>query len=196
MAVASGDIVRVDVRATFDGTQRIQNTFHLRNDGASTAEADVITDMVETLEALYTLLSAVLHVLMVVNDIRIVNVTQSSDVGTGLFVDTTPGTITGNVAPQNAFSLNLTTARLNSLGRKFFGPITSTQFTQNGVINAAPLVALANVGSDMIALQVQTNSNWRYGIIASFDGVFLPFDSFSVTPTVTTQRRRRIGVGI
>lgn len=196
MAVAAADVVRADVRMNFSSNQRIQNTFHLRNDGASQAEADVVDDMVEILEALYVILAAILNIVLVVQDIRIINVSAGTDVGTGLFVDTTPGTVTTVSVPQNSVSLNLSTARLNVVGRKFFGPIGSAQFSQNGIIGAGTLTALGNAGDDMIALQVATNSNWRFGVIASFDSVFLPFQSFSVTPTITTQRRRRIGVGI
>lgn len=198
MAVGAGDVVRVDVRGIFGGVTAIQNTFHLRNDGAATDEADVVDDMVEILEAAYALVSLLLKTLLVINDIRVINVTDNSDVGTGLFVDTTPGTDSGGqTVPQNAAGLILDTQRLASKGRKFIGPLATSQYSNTGLLVAAAVLDLADLGDYMVVARVATNSTWRFGIQSTLVGVgFLPFVSYGVSPTVVTQRRRRIGVGI
>lgn len=196
MAVSPGDVIRCDVRGSFNAVTAVQNTWFLRNDGASVDEADTIDDVIELLEGLYTLIGAILNVLWVINNVRVINVTDESDVGIGTFVDTTPGTLSATAAPQNSFGLILDTTRLASKGRKFFGPAAANNFTQGGIVGATALAALADVGDEVIVAQVATNSTWRYGVMSTLDGVgFLPFVGYGISPTIVTQRRRRIGVG-
>jgi hypothetical protein len=197
MAVGAGDIVRADVRGIFNGVTAVQNSFHLRNDGTSVDEADAVDDIVELLEALYTLLSAFLNTLWVIQNIRVINESDNSDVGIGTFVDTTPGNDSQEAVPQNAYGLILDTQRLASKGRKFFGPASGLGWTTGGLLNVDSVADLADMGDYMIVAQVATNSTWRFGILSTLDGVgFLPFIGYGISPTIVTQRRRRIGVGI
>jgi len=195
MAVGAGDIVRVDVRGIWNATSAVQNTFHLQNAGSNIDEADAVDDLVAVLEALYALIGSILHTLLVIQDIRVINVSDDTDVGIGLFVDDTPGTAGGNSVLQNAYGLSLDTARLNVRGRKFFGPVVQSQISQSGVIGSAAILGLADVGDYMTAPRAATNTTWRFGVIASSDSTFLPFLNYSISPTVVTQRRRRLGVG-
>jgi len=195
MAVGGGDVARVDVRGLYNNATTVQNTFHLQNTGTSVDEADAVDDLVEILEALYVLLATSLQVLLVIRDIRAINVTDDTDIGIGLFVDDTPGTGTGDVVPQNAYGISFDTARLNVRGRKFFGPVIPGRIDPNGVIGSAAILELADVGDYMIASRSATNTTWRFGVIASSDGAFLPFLNYGISPTVVTQRRRRVGVG-
>lgn len=195
MSVGAGDVVRADVRGTWNATSAVQNTFHLQNTATAVDEADAIDDLVSILEALYVLLSNYLNILYVIDDIRAINETQSTDVGVGLFVDPTPGTQSSSAVLQNAWGLSLDTARLNVRGRKFFGPATPNGYAQSGVLVANAILAMADVGDYMIAPRPATNSTWRFGVIASSDGAFLPFTNYGISPTVVTQRRRRLGVG-
>lgn len=198
MAVGAGDVVRADAKFFYGSITSVQNVFHLRNEGASVDEADAVDDMVQLLEALYALIGAILSTLLVLQEIRVINVTDGTDVGTGLFVDDTPGTVVNPAgAPQNCFGLVLDTARLASKGRKFFGPAHATNFGSTGIIGAGALLALADVGDYMIVAQAATNRTWRFGLQSTLAGVgFQPFLSYGISPTVVTQRRRRVGVGI
>lgn len=196
MAVVPSDVLRVTVEGIGASGQDLQNVFHLRNEGGTVSDAFAIDDMVEVLEALYTLLAAVLSTLLVIRDIRALNVTQSTDVGLGLFVDDTPGTnVTDVMPPQNSMGITLSTVRLGVRGRKFFGLVADDQANNEGVVSAAALLDMADVGDHMTALQVATNTSWAYGVNASFDGVWLPFVGYVIPLTVVTQRRRRRGVG-
>lgn len=197
MTVQNTDVLRADARFLFNSATAVQNVFHLRNDGAAIAEADALDDIVELLEALYVLIGGILKTLQVLQDVRVINITQDTDVGLGTFVDTTPGTVTTEAVPQNAFGLILDTPRLASKGRKFFGPVTDLNYNEGGIIGAGALAAMGNVGDYMIVQQVATNNAWRFGVQSTLAGVgFLPFVGYGISPTVVTQRRRRIGVGI
>lgn len=198
MAVGTSDVARVDIKGLWNGVTAVQNVWYLRNDGTSVDEADAIDDFVEVLEAIYQLLNNVLNILWVIQQVRAINITDSSDIGTGFFVDVTPGTLTGaQVAPQTAAGLILDTQRLASKGRKFFGPLQPSNFGNSGLLTAGTVTALANVGDECIIPQVATNSTWRLGIMSTLVGVgFLPFVGYGVSPSAVTQRRRRVGVGI
>jgi len=197
MAVGSGDVCRASVQGLFGSVTRIDNVWHIRNDGGSVAEADALDDIVSVLEALYALIGAILQTAWVIQNIRVINVTDDTDVGDGQFVDNTPGTSgLATFPPQNAYGMAFSTARLRVRGRKFFGPALEGMAVDTGVLHATAISALADVGDFVTTLQVEANSNWRLGVIASSDGVFLPFLSYSISPTIVTQRRRRVGVGI
>lgn len=196
MLVNLNDIVRVTVHGLGLDGQAIQNSYTMRNVGGNVVAASALEDFVDILEDLYALLSAFLSIGLVIQKITAINLTQQLDVGTGVFVDSTPGTNSSTVfPPQCAMGLNLSTDRLRVRGRKFFGLVTEDAADNAGVLTAAAILDLADVGNWMTANRVGINSTWQFGVKATSDGVFLPFTSYSVPVTVVTQRRRRRGVG-
>lgn len=197
MSVTTNDVVRVTVHGNFNSLIAIQNVWYLRNDGGLLADEEALEDFVEILEALYTLLAAILSTLLVIERIRAINLTQDTDVGQDLFVDDTPGTDSGTSgAPQVCYGINFATERLGSFGRKFFGPALEANLGTTGVLDAEALGDLADVGDFATSVQVATHSTWSIGILSTVTLGFLPFTSYSITPTGTTQRRRRLNVGI
>lgn len=197
MTVEGGDVLRCTVEMHYESFGAIQNVYHMRNDGGNISDALAIADVVEALEALMGVIAAIIAVLQVVDGVRIINATTSTDVGFGVFVDTTPFTGVGEVLPtQVAGGLNLTTTRLSVGGRKYFGAGAAGLVTDGGIIEAASLTILALAGVAMTSLFAATNNDWRWGVIASLDGVFLPFQSYSIPTMAIIQRRRRLGVGI
>lgn len=197
MTVLSLDVIRATVEMEFESLGAIQNVFHLQNVSGDKSELNVIDDTVEVLEALYLLIATVIAVLQVVNGIRIINVTQLTDVGYGSFVDNTPFTgVSTAAALQSCVGLNLSTVRPVVGGRKYFGACGDGVNSGGGILNAGILTALGLAGEFMTENQVATYSTWRFGVIASLDGVFVPFVGYSMPLMMTVQRRRRTGVGI
>jgi len=175
----------------------IQNVYHLRNFGATVTDEEALSDVIEILEALALLIVGVINVLQVVDGVRVVNVTAGEDVGFGTFTDDTPYTAAGLVLPtQVAAGLNLTTERLGVVGRKFFGVGSVSLINAGGIIQNDRLTELALAGEYLISLQVATETDWRFGVVASLDGEFLPFAGYSIPTMAIIQRRRRLGVGI
>lgn len=197
MTVAGGDVLRCTVEMHYETFGAIQNVYHLRNDGAQVSDTQAIADIIEALETLMVIITGICAVLQVVDGVRIINATTLSDVGFGTFVDDTPFTGTGLIFPtQVAAGLNLTTSRLNVVGRKYFGAVATGVLENGGIIASASLAVLALAGDEMTALFEAVNSDWRYGVIATLDSVFLPFQSYSMPTMAIIQRRRRLGVGI
>lgn len=197
MTVQVNDIVRAEVQGNLANVGRLDNTFYLRNVDSAISEAAAIDDIVEVLESLYVLLAALLTTYYTVIGVRGVNVTQELDVGYGLFTDTTPGTSPGpSMIPQAAYVLTLVTPRLGAQGRKFFGPVLEDVVDNTGLINAAVLSGLGDVGDLMSDTVVATATSWEFGVVSSVDDVWLPFTSYSIPLYIGSQRRRKAGVGI
>ena len=196
MTVLLNDVVRATVEGEGASGQDLQNVYHIRNVNVAVTDAVAITDLITLLEALYTLLSAVLSTALVIRGVKFINFTQQADIGTGLFVDDTPGTNVGAILPpQIAAGLTLTTSRLSVRGRKYFGLLCEPEVDGLGVLTPSALLDLVDVGDVMTANQVEAGTTWQFGVHASFDAAWLPFLSFSTTTTAVTQRRRRRGVG-
>ncbi len=190
------DVIKATVEGQWNSQQDFQNVYHLQYTGATITDAAAIASIIVFLEALMTLLDTALNVLYVVRDVRFLNVTQAADMGLGLFADATPGVGVGNaLPPQNALGITLSTVRLNVRGRKFFGGFDEDIADEDGVLTGTMILELADVGDLMTTQQFGAGGAFDFGVIASFDGVFLPFLSYTIPTTVVTQRRRRLGVG-
>lgn len=197
MTVAVGDICRATLEMQYKDLGAIQNVFHLRNVDTTLSDEEGLDDVVEILEDICVLLTLVIAALQVVSGVRVINVTQDSDLGFGQFVDDTPFTGTGNILPkQAAMGMNFYTSRLGVVGRKFWGAASIAVNEDAGSIAAASLAILGTAADDMSDQIVATNSIWEFGVIASLDAAWLPFTSYSLPTTMVTQRRRRTGVGI
>jgi len=197
MTVGLSDIARVTVVGSNNGLAGVQNVYQLRNVGSDVSEADALDDIVDVLEALYALLTDVLSVLYVISEIRAINQTDNSDIGAGVFADTTPGVDAGNRhPPQMAYVMSFLTGNLSSRGRKYFGPAMTGDADTQGLLSAGTLLDLADVGDYMTAQQVATNTTWEFGVFSSVGNVWRPFTGYSISLRLGVQRRRKIGVGI
>lgn len=197
MTVQLGDVIVATARGTNNGLAAVQNTFQVRNTGSAAAEADVLDDVISFLEAVYTAIGAILTTLYTINDIRVINFTQNSDIGIGTFTDTTPGTDAGNRhPPQLAYVLTLKTANLSVRGRKFFGPAMTGDADTNGLLGGATLLALADAGDVMTAPFVGATTTLEPGVMGSNPALWRPFTTYAVSLRLGVQRRRKIGVGI
>lgn len=198
MAVQPNDILRVTFLGAYDDQDDIQNVFTMQYQGiAAAAEADVLTDLIAVLEALYTILAPIIAALTAFDGIRVINQSQNSDVGTGPFVTLSSGSAGSDSSPlQVCYGVTLRTVDLSVRGRKFFGPPAEGLLGLAGVLAGGTTVPLANAIVHLITQQTAPSTRpYRYGVIRGVDGVFLPFTSGSVSGNVVTQRRRRQGVG-
>lgn len=196
MALATGDIVRADVIADYNAGSDIVNTYHFRLTTGGMAESAAVDRIIEIMESIYAVIGAILPLLYTIRNIRIVNVTQGTDVGNGNIADTTPGAVTGDTQGlQCAFGVSLGTSRLRVRGRKFLGPVCESQVADEGLVTSGPLLDLVDYAAILTAPIVVTGSTWQAGVIATSDSAWLPFISATISPTVVTQRRRRLGVG-
>lgn len=197
MAVAVDDILRATLEMEYAGKGAIQNVFHMRNVGVSVTDEEGLDDVVELLEDICVLITLVIAAVQVVQGVRVINLTQDTDLGFGQFVDDTPFTGTGTILPKQAcLGMNFYTARLGVVGRKFWGAPSTAGNQDAGTVAAATLAILGTAAEDMSDVMVATNSEYEFGVVATLDAAWLPFTSYSLPTTMITQRRRRTGVGI
>jgi len=197
MTVQIGDIMVATARGQNNAFGAVQNVFQVRNTGSAVAEADALDDVIAFLEAIYTALGAILSTVHVINDIRVTNRTQNSDVGIGVFADTTPGSDSGTRhPPQMSYVLTLKTANLSVRGRKFFGPATIADADSNGLVGGTALLALADAGDLMTQPYVGANTTLEPGVQGSSPVLWRPFTTYAVSLRMGVQRRRKYGVGI
>lgn len=197
MAVNSDEVVRATLEMHYESFGAIQNVFYMQNVGATVPNSYAVADIIEMLETLCDIIQAVIAVLQIVDGVRIVNVTSLADVGYGTFVDPTPFEGAGTIFPtQCAVGLNLTTSRLNVNGRKYFGALAIAALSSGGLLTSTALTPLALAGDEMTEQFDATYTEWRYGVVATLDSVFLPFQNYTIPTMAIIQRRRRLGVGI
>jgi len=197
MAVNQNDVIRADAIMELPTGTQLMNVFQVQYTGvASLDEAVVFDDIAEILERVFSILAALLNLAHTFERIRMVNLTQNSDVGDGGWPTLTAGTSVGSRMPQQvAAAITYRTADLGVVGRKFFGPMTESEYDINGAFTAGTITALTGAAAQMIVDQLVGLRPYRFGVIRTFDGVFLPFESASLSTYAGTQRRRRVNVG-
>ena len=197
MAVNEGDIVRADHRMLYQGTNELFNIYQLRlADGGPISDADALDD----LEAIFTALIALVRLMQasgIVHDIvRFVNRTLNQDIGISIANVGVAGSIGQNTQPlQVAYGLTLNTTLLSVRGRKFIPGTTITGVPAGGTVSAGTIALLADVGDYLTDQHVVNGRTWEFGVTSVSTGIFRYFDSYGVSSTAVTQRRRRIGVG-
>lgn len=200
MTVLIGDVVRATQEMHYGTHGEIQNVYHLQNITDNLTDEAALEDIIEILEDLAVVLAAVIALAQVVDGVRAINLTQSTDIGFGLFVDDTPYTGAGQITPlQDAVGINLHTGILGVFGRKYFGAIPVGVAGDGGLVESGSLAVLATAGGYMSSRWSATHSQWDMGVVRSkvgFEGDFEYFNAYSLPTTVITQRRRRAGVGI
>jgi len=197
MTVQVGDVLVATVRGTNNALGATQNVFQFRNVGSAVAEADALDDVITLLESIYGALGAILSTLHVIQDVRVINRTQNSDVGIGTFTDNTPGTDAGNRhPPQMSYVLTLKTANLSVRGRKFFGPCMTGDADTNGLLGGATLLALADAGDILTDHFFGVSTDLEPGVQGSNPNIWRPFSSFAVSLRMGVRRSRKFGVGI
>lgn len=197
MTVQNNDVLRVDIGQTLPATNNMLNVYHMRlQAGGPVAEADVLTDLAVILQALANLIKVIQSTQLVYDIIKIINKTQSNEVGVLTTLLGQTGSLGADAEPaQIAYGITLSTTRLASVGRKFVPGTEESGNVNGGLLIAARIVSLGLIVTHLTAQQVNAGRTYEYGIDSVPALAFLPFQTGSITPTMVTQRRRRIGVG-
>lgn len=198
MAVNAGDIIGATVLSRFNNVSDVQNVYTVRVLSAvTTEEADVLEDLIDLFEALYTILAPIISVLTTFNGIRAVNRSALTDIGVADFSALTVGSAGGDsMPPQCCTGVTLYVPTLGRFGRKFIGVPSETNAGAAGLLAAGTITVAASFAAELLENQVAASGNvYQFGIGQDDGSDFLQFTSAAVTPTVVTQRRRRAGVG-
>lgn len=202
-SVTEGTILRVVASLLFPDDVIMQNVFHvvLTSVVGDNDASDVVTDLVEYVEDIYTELNALISADVDASDIKVYEYDSVDDdwdeIGTDAWSDTFAGT--GHKLPHGAAGLILLrTLDPDVTGKKFFGGFVVG--VMNGTsLGAGQLADLALAAAEIVSSFVATTTSNVYtpGVWSVAQNNFRAFNgSYTVNAVPGYQRRRKPGVGI
>ena len=197
MSVEQDDILEVAVTFANDVSGDQMNRFQLRKeDVGSASEADVLDDIADILETIYTIIVSMISLRNVLQDVRVYNVTQDVLVGNtdaGTFIGGTganPPSAQG-VAFQTYFPTDVPRVVLS----KYWPSVVQASITGEGLVSAARIANLTTICNLMVADFVEANGTYRYGYLSPKTLSFVVPEEFVVPAIPAYQRRRKPGRG-
>lgn len=202
MAVPTDAILRVVISLLAPESVIMQNVFYtlFKNTGGSDDEADVIDDLVDWAEDIYTNLNvymdADVELSLLQVYLRDVVGGDWDEVGIGSLTDAFAGSV--DMLPHGAAAVvHAKTTNPDRQGSKFFGGFSET--AQNNSNLVGPLVtALIAAGADWVTdfVGAASGSTFDPGVWSPTDEVFYSFSgTIDISNYMGYQRRRKPGVG-
>lgn len=191
------DVLRVDVIGDFDGTDELINVYQVRQTNvAALSDAEVLEDLKDFFEALYTIFQAVFTILTVYRRVKVFNVTTNTLIGELAFDTVVQGTQTGDPgAPGICVVANFNTQVPRVILRKFIGPVAEANLDGNGRLSPTATNAVFNGGLTLLSDIIGTFGSYRYGYLSSKTLAFEQPTIVSVENIPGYQRRRKQGRG-
>lgn len=197
MTINAGDILEIDARMEFDGSEDVINNYQiLMGSISSPDEQDVIDDILAWLETLYVIFQGVQTIKLFFRDVRIFNKTLDELVG--LFA--WPTLVTGQsneppLPPGVAGLVQFNTVVPRVLLRKYIGGWVEETLSASGQWTLAETAKLATFGTLCASPQATPNASWVYGYDSPKTASFVTPTSSVATSIPAYQRRRRQGRG-
>ncbi len=195
MALNDGDIVRITSKMEWVGSD-IQNVWHVKYAGPVVSDAQAVTDISNSQNAIYSLINGRVNGAIQYTTIAVWNITQDRPMGEVSWPTLTAGAGIGQMSPVQCAPLTLfNTDVARSQGRKYWPPFSEGDIDGGGVLAAG---AVSDLLSAIIAILIDapvgggviTYGNWNETLqrfAAWVTGVVVDF--------VKTQRRRYAGSG-
>lgn len=198
MAVNPLDVITITAKMIQAG-QAVRNVFQVIHAGVSSvAESAVYTALSDWLDDAYGVLQPGLTDELSFETIEAVNTTQGTPIDEAAWPTLTVGGASANQAEplQVAALVRFPTNYLGSQGRKYIGGLTEGQLEDNGIVSTGTLGGLATFGADVVAGFAVTGNDFVPGVDNPTLARFAAFTGAIVNDVVSTQRRRKQGVGI
>lgn len=195
MTVVSGDIIRVTAKMTISGGD-FQNVYHARTGGGPVSDADVLTGMLNAMNASYNWIDDALPTALFFTTVAVWNVTQDAPLGEDDWPTLVNGLATGDIAPyQTSYLVRFGTLAPRSQGRKYLPPFAESFLTSAGEVSAAAVGHAANYANALVG-DVDLGT-WQYvfGNWSPSIPRFAPWVSSTADNVLRTQRRRVLGYG-
>jgi hypothetical protein len=203
MTVAANATLRAVWQMLLPDSVILQNVFYtlFEADGTSDDEADVVLDLVEWMETIFTNLVSGMDSDVIVQEmiayVRDVAGGDWDEIGTGV-PDITP-TGAGSMAPHGVAALqHARSTDPDVSGHKYFGGLPDDSVTDSD-LSGGLITAIVLAGADWVTAFTGTDtaSGFIPGVWSPTNLAFFPFNGVFVTNgQVAYQRRRKPGVGI
>lgn len=196
MTIQIGDVIRIQSRMLRNGTDAVQNVWHVRHDsGAPVVDATWVANVAALIDAQFKLIDTAFGLNITSLDMLFFNVTQAVTLPDGTWATFTGGqAVTDTSSPQVSPMVFWRTGAARVIGRKFLPPMTEAQIS-DGVIAGGTLAALATFAANFIGSLIISQGNVSFGTYNGLLAVFNAYASGLVPIDTRTQRRRRTGVG-
>lgn len=196
MTIQIGDVIRVQARMLRNGTDAIQNVYHVRHDsGAPVVDATWVANVSALIDAEMQLLNAQLSTNITSLDLLFFNITQDVTLPDGSWATFSGGgSVSEPNAPQVSAEVFWRTGAARVIGRKFLPPFTEAN-NNDGVWGSTLLALLATFAVNFIGSIIISQGNVSFGTFKAIGAVFNAYASGLVPVDARTQRRRRTGVG-
>lgn len=187
-----GDILEVVASMVFGTSIQMQNVYHVRVESAGTSDDDVLEDMGEYLESIYSEVNSSFPNDLVYDEFSAKNLTIDFDFGLGAWPSLTQGAGADAYLPtQTSPYVNVRTYSPGHQGRKFFPPFTEGGWAEGGWISAV-LTDLADAAAAAYTQFVSSNGHTYTPVIKEADSLSWNLPREIVIPALAgTQRRRR-----
>jgi len=197
MSVLSGEVIRVDLIAEFDGAEDVINVFQLAESGVDfTDNADVLDDIILWATALVTVLKSIITTFQFFQRIRVQNISTGEVIGERNFATPIQGTGAANVIPSQCAVVTVLKTGIPHVNlRKFWGVTSTAAMNSNGDITAPTLAVEASAAAFLMTPFVATMATWVYGYLSPKTASYVIPNSVVISNKFATQRRRREGVG-
>lgn len=197
MTITQNDVLQVAARIETQEGDDVVNVFQFKYASVPTiTDTQGIDDVIEFLEALYTIYRVVIPILSVFRDLWVRNMTTLTNYGVFPWATLVNGGAAGNDLPPGVASMiSFPTGKSRVTLRKYLGNNAVSQMTLEGRWIAAHLVITANVAALMVVPYVATNGTWAYGYTSPIIPGWIAPDTALILDVPSYQRRRRQGRG-
>lgn len=196
MTVQINDVLSVRAKQLLD-TERIMNTFYVKNTGGSSVnDSGALTGIQNWVHSIWNPNLGQLSTEWFSDTIQVYNVTQDAPLGEIAWGSALQGTNTNDSLPyQIAALVTFPTGVKRSLGKKYFAGFTEAGTDGAGIITSGLGGALANMAAAIMTGITAGTTTFTIGNYQLDLGVFVPYISALVETLLSTQRRRKPGVG-
>lgn len=197
MANLQFDVIEFAVIHVNDGVDQQVNVFQFqKTDAIPTTDADLLVDVAQVVQAIYTLLATLITIRNVLSDVVVRNVTQGLLVGSTDGGSYNGGTAGGDQWPNGATAMTFFKTNVPRVILKKFWPAGIVLgLSPGGNPEASWLAGMASVAGLMLVPFVEANTTLQYGYLSPKTlGWEVPLTGH-VPLIMSYQRRRKAGTG-
>lgn len=196
MSIQIGDVIRIQARMLRNGTDAVQNVYHVEHDtGSPVTDADWVDDVSALIDAEMFDLKGKIALNITSLDLLFFNVTQDVTLPDGSWDTFTVGADTEDPnPPQVSAEVFWRTGAARVIGRKFLPPMGEAS-QDDGVWTSSLLALLVTFAANFIGSIIISQGNVIFGVFNATTATFNAYASGFAPIDSRTQRRRRTGVG-
>lgn len=196
MSIQINDVIRIQARMLRNGTDAVQNVYHvLHETGSPVTDATWVANVSALIDAEMFAMRTAIAANITSLDLLFFNVTQDVTLPDGAWATFTGGTSAGEAnPPQVSAEIFWRTGAARVIGRKFLPPMTEPDCI-DGKWGAPLLALLATFAANLIGSIITSQGNVLFGTLNAISATFNAYASGFVPIDSRTQRRRRTGVG-